>query len=247
MIRIPEFIDRARNAAGSKGNGRAWESFAGGPNPDFIVPLINGVGRFYPELTPDTRRTFAKRVIGYLDGLRYDYSQNHVEQIEEPWLARDILLDRNLYWPGYRPYIDFLNKFRTWEKFNNGLGLKDGQMVKSPFWLTLALIHPKYSSLEVRKNYYSRFGSLVDRTLDAVGAIDFELSKRSVERKRLEYEEGAKKKSEIGPLFKKKAKSQRYWDRVFEDELEESINRKDPLLHDGLRSKINERNWEVIK
>lgn len=243
--RLPEFIENARNA-GMPG-GRSYESLAGGPNPDFIMPLINGIGRIYPELSKETRNLFAKNVLNYLDGLRCDYSQSHVEDIEEPWLVRDILLDRSLYFPGYKNYADFLKKFRTWEEFNQGLGSKEGQIVRSPFWLTLALIHPKYSSLGIRKNYYDQFGPLVDRTLDALAALDYEWGKKHVERNNLNFEKRLKERANIGPLFEgsiKQTKGDGLLD--FEEELEDRIKNIDPLLHERLRKKFGERNWRAI-
>jgi len=243
--RIPEFIEKARTA-GAPG-GRAYESLAGGPNPDFILPLINGIGRIYPELSFETRKIFTINALSFLDSIRSDYSQNHVQDIEEPWIVRDILLERSLYFPGYINYVNFLKQFRTWEDFNNGLGTEEGEIIRSPFWLTNALIQPKHSSLAVRNKYYEHFGSLVDRTLDAVAALNYEWSKIHVERRHSENKERMHEEIEKGPLFEwgtRETECDFLLD--LQEEIESRINDIDPLLHESLRKKIEARNWQNV-
>jgi len=158
---LPKYIESARDVV----QDRAFvESIAGGPNPSYTVPMINVLGVVYDELPKEVRKKGLIKCMNYLDSLNYIYSQFHMEEVHDPWLFSDIIHNRNLYWCGYKEYIDILSKDPSWEEFSK---LKP----KSRFLLTLAVLRPKYCSLEIRANYIKENPGLVDKTLDGIVAI----------------------------------------------------------------------------
>lgn len=161
--KLPNFIRQARNI-----NSVLGEAYAGGPNHDWTGPMLNILGIMYPLLERDARKEGLLKCLNFLEGIRYDYSQNNVELIDEPWLVADIVINRPLYWCGYKEYIILLEKNPKWVDFSQHI-----DSAKSDFWLTLAITRPKYSSLEIRANFYRQFSDLIDRTEDAIAAIIF--------------------------------------------------------------------------
>ncbi|MBS3167011.1 hypothetical protein J4403_02280 [Candidatus Woesearchaeota archaeon] len=165
---LRSYIERIRDISSNRAFG---ESMAGGPNQDTIVPVFNVLGFVYPALDREVRKEGLRQCLNYLDGLRYDYSQNHVELIDEPWLVGDIVSNRSLYWCGYQQQTDLLKKNPIWKDF-----IKVMTNTQSEFWLAIAVAHPEYSSLEIRTNFYKLFPQLTDRTTDAMAAIVYNWS-----------------------------------------------------------------------
>lgn len=163
---LPKFIGRARNV---NEDAAFVEAIAGGPNHEWTAPMLDILGIMYPSLERDVREKGLRKCFKYLDSLRYDYSQNHVELINEPWLVGDIVLNDMFYWCGYKEYCDILEKEKTWNEFEQHI-----PKAKSQFWIALAVLRPKYSSLDVRMNFYRNYPELVDRTLDAIAGIVYE-------------------------------------------------------------------------
>lgn len=177
---LPDFIDQARNANPE----RAYEAMAGGPNQDFVAPLINAVGPLYPALPREARLPLLRKIFNYLDSLNYFNAQDHVELIHEPWLVGDILTTRPLYSPGYKTHADFLEKNRNWQEVAAQVDKS-----RSKFFFSLALIQPKISSLEVRTRFYEQFPVLLDRTLDAVAGFIIEHARNRSQRENLDLEQ----------------------------------------------------------
>jgi len=161
--KLDEFMEKVRDINPER---CFVEAVAGGPNHDWTAPMLDIVGIMYPTLDRELRTKSLIKCMSFLDGLRYDYSQNHVELINEPWLVADIVISRDLYWCGYQDYIALLNKHKDWDGLR-----KDSTRIKSDFWLTYALVKPEYSSLDIRYNYYKTYPELVDRTLDGIAGI----------------------------------------------------------------------------
>ena len=105
ITNLPQYIRRARNV---NPHADFTEAIAGGPNHDWIAPLLNIVGVVYPELKLEPRTQALNMCFNYFDGLRYDYVQNHVALLDEPWLVGDIVINRWVYRSGYQEYIDLL-------------------------------------------------------------------------------------------------------------------------------------------
>jgi len=163
---LPRFLDRIRSDVNP--GGRAIEALAGGPNHDWTIPLLNIVGTAYPNLDRDTRHEALKVCINFLDHLKYNYSQNHVELIDEPWLASDIITTRPLYNPGYEQHCKLLETHKTWKDC-----FEEIKKVRGVFWLALAVARTEYASLPVRHNFYGRFPTLMDRTQDAIATTAY--------------------------------------------------------------------------
>lgn len=156
--RLPEFVSKSRHI-----NNIAYEGMAGGPNQDWIAPMFNVLGSVYQDLNKDARKMGLQHIMNFLDHLRYDYSQNHVELIDDPWLVGDIVGNRGLYWPGVESYFTLFEKHKTWDELSVNL-----KYVKSQFFFAFAVTRPKHSSLDIRTNFYKKFPELVDKTADGI-------------------------------------------------------------------------------
>lgn len=206
--KMPEFIERARNACGE---GRmAYESYVGGPKTEWTGSILNVLGEVYPFLDKDVRQEGLKKVLNFLDGLNYSYAQDQMELVDEPWLAADVFVNRGIYWCGFQENIKLLAENRDWKDFSKHL-----DQTKSKFLLCFSVVQPKHSSLSVRKGFYEQFPELVDRTLDAVAAINYNYALDVKTRKGI----------------------------LVEDYLSESLVKYDPLFHDKIRGKILEEKW----
>lgn len=165
---LSKFIDQARDINPERS---FVEAIAGGPNHDWTAPMLDIVGTVYPSLEKDVRKEALHNCLDFLDGLRYDYSQNHVELINEPWLVGDIVITRPLYWCGFQDYCDLLAKHKTWKDT-----YPEMKNAKSAFWLAMAVVRTEFASDEVKERFYRLFPTLTDRTLDAIAGITYEHS-----------------------------------------------------------------------
>jgi len=205
--RLPEFMERVRDLNPER---YFVEAVAGGPNHNWTGPMLDIVGTVYSALDRDTRKEGLLQCMNFLNHLRSDYSQNHVELINDPWLVSDIYINQPLYWCGYEEYTDLLQKNISWNDF-----AKNTQHVKSEFWLSLAISRPKYSSLEIRHNYYKQFPDLMDRTKDGIAAI---------------INFGAEY------YYKKENIS-------MQESIDKELSGYDTLLHNDILKKIDEKKW----
>lgn len=201
------FISKARNI---NPGGMVGEAYAGGPNYDWTGPVIDMLGTIYPLLEKEVRKKGLLETLSFLDGLNYFNSQNNVELINEPWLVADIIINRPLYWPGYKQYCNLLEQNPNWIDFSQHI-----DSVKSKFWLALTITRPKYSSLDIRANFYTQFPDLIDRTGDAIATIIFNYAQQ----------ESQKNGNTIEPY------------------IEENLLDYDPHLHNNIRKKIEEKKW----
>ena len=165
---------------------------------NLIMFELNKIGLVYPNLSLESRKTNLRKALDFLSRFRYDHSQNYVEIIQEPWLVADIVISENLYWCGYERYISFLRKNQIWNKFQ-----KNSKDIKSAFWLSYTIIHPKYSSLNIRTKFYEINPVLLDRTKDAVAAIIYDRIESHRNEKNYNLEGIAKELIKYDPMFHK--------------------------------------------
>ncbi len=209
VLRLPEFIEKVREANPQ----RYYESLAGGPKPEWTGSLLDILGMIYPSLERDERESGLKQCLYFLDSIRSDYAANQVELINDPWLAADIVITRPVYWCGYKEYANFALENKTWKSFS-----KKMNCTGSYFWLAMAVTHPEYTSLDVRKNFYEQYPILMDRTKDAIAAMVAVYGGRKVAREGLELEVC----------------------------INERLVKHDSLLHDDIRLKIDEKKWVLL-
>ncbi|MEK6964414.1 MAG: hypothetical protein AABX70_08400 [Nanoarchaeota archaeon] len=202
---LGSFIARARDHGPDSAFG---EAVGGGPCEYDTAPFLDIIGELYPILEKPVRVKAFKKALSFLDGLNYFNSQNNVELINEPWLVGDILVNRMLYWPGYQLYVELLAKCPTWNDLVPHIG-----KVCSDFFLTTAVMGPKYASLDVRHGYYEHRADILDRTLDATAA------RILVGSHMLHKKEGVD----------------------IEGHVRERLVKYDPLLHSRIREKMQEK------
>jgi hypothetical protein len=208
---LPQYITEARSICGNM----AYESMAGGPNQDWVVPFFNLVGDVYPQMDWHQRSTFLEHCMNYFNGLRYDYSQNHVELIHEPWLVGDIIVTNWLYWCGHAQHTAVLEKYRKWNDFVPAM-----DNTPSAFWMAFAITRsdgekPRHASAEVQDKFYKHYPHLTDRTIDVIAAM---METRACDER---VRKGATK----------------------EQFIEQKLQGYDPRLHKRVYSKIAEHKW----
>jgi hypothetical protein len=171
--RLPEFIKRARD---TNPNRAFVEAVAGGPNQDWIVPLMNVLGECYESLERNEREQIVRHCLNYFGGLNYLYSQNHVEMLTSPLLITDILMSRWLYWPGLSKQRAFLGNPTV-----DDMVSKDQETMGS-FWVCLAIIWNDDSiTLPVRQWYYKNYPDIVEKTLSFAAAHTYFCAKGKVQ------------------------------------------------------------------
>ena len=186
--RALEKFHEAMEAVRNVNPNRAFaEAACRGPNQDWTAPILNAVGLMYPSLDRDLRQKALAKGIGFLDGLNSTVSQDNIEQVNEPWLAADILINRPYYWPGFQWYIDFFAKNKSWDDV-----ARESEKVRSDFWMVFTALRPKYSTLPLRQKIYSSFPGVVDRTLDAIAALIHDHSEHDSRKGYRPYEDGVK-------------------------------------------------------
>ncbi len=165
ILKLPEYIQKARNVNPAP----HLEAMCGGPNQDWVGPILSSIGDVYSYFEVPERTQILRLCMNYLDGLRYDYSQNHVELIDDPWLVSDIMVTRPLYWPGFQQYTNMLERHRTWKEIKGKMS-----EVRSAFWMAMAVSWKDVPSEGVRRNFHRTFPTLMDRTADGIAAITAE-------------------------------------------------------------------------
>lgn len=208
---LPLFLERVRNIGD-----RGYESFAEGPNHDWACPLLNIIGNLYPLLSEEERNLAFQNVLNYLDGINSSYAQNHLKHMHEPWLVRDIVINRWIYWPGFEEYIHFFKQDPINTEFAEKI-----LSSKSKCWFAYATIYNKeilsVQHREKRQIFYTAFPNLTDRTLDFIaarikqGAITF-----------------AEKEGQTEAKY-----------------ILEHFENVDPFVHERLKGKMYDRKWLI--
>lgn len=164
---LSKFISKARHV---NSNSSLVEAYAGGPNPGWTGPMLDIIGTVYSSFNKETRKEALLECLSFLDGLNYFVSQENVQKINDPWLVSDIIINRHLYWPGYKEYAEILGEENTWGEFLNKTNPLSND---SSFFLALSVMNMKYSSYDIRKKFYEEVPILVDRTQDAIAAFSY--------------------------------------------------------------------------
>lgn len=186
ILQLPVYLNRARDINPERS---FVEAVANGPNPDWTAPMLDIIGVAYPTLDKETRKEALLQCLGFLNGLRYDYSQMQVELINEPWLVADIVIDYPLYWCGFQDYCELLEKNRAWEQLYPQLN-----GIRSAFWFTLAIVRTEFASDTIKDNFYRLFPTLTDRTLDAIAGITHDHAEHNFKKDGTPLEEGIEKR-----------------------------------------------------
>lgn len=167
LARTSEYLDKVRAV---NSNQAYTEAIAGGPNQDWIAPILDIAGSRYAEAPKSTRKVIIQHHLGYLDKLNYTYSQDHVAMLHNPLVVRDILFNNVLYWPGYAYQKAFLQRPGvTWDDFNLFILTES----PSPVFAGLALSKAEYGSREIKDRFYKEAPDLLDGVLDLVAGITF--------------------------------------------------------------------------
>ncbi len=198
---FPDFLKRVLSAR----NGFFSWMGCGGPDPYATAPLLNVIGNIYPRLTRPVKKAALKRAIDFLDGLNYFNSQNNVGLIQEPWLIRDILINRSLYWCGFKEYTSRLEGVQTWWDFEQEFFREQEEdeaekalvlKIESFAWLAYSLfrIDAGYDLPEIRQTFAESFPEIVDRTKDFAAALaaDHAALEEVDPKKKIPYQTGVK-------------------------------------------------------
>src|SRR5581483_1397240 len=97
---MSEFLGRARNISSGGINQHYLEAIAGGPNQDYLLPIINSMGNYYAQLPKEVREVILEGFFDTYDSVNFQYIRwFHTPKVTSPELLRDICLNRGLYFP----------------------------------------------------------------------------------------------------------------------------------------------------
>src|SRR3989338_550766 len=209
----------------SSGNGFFNGTNCGGPFEWVTAPLLNVIGSIYPKLPKDVRGSALSQAMNFLDGLRYDNSQRNVELIQEPWLVGDIYINRDLYWPGSKDYVERLKGITSWQEFESRFMKEDEKGnsyldAKSLFFLAYTLSRVEDGPQEIRRTFSEIFPDIAERTKDVIAAFIHDWA---------EYEEADQKRK-----------------IPYKKGLEEGIKDYAPEWHDDIRERITQTKWVYL-
>lgn len=90
------------------------EAMCGGPHEAIPSSFYNSIGVVYPFLNRELKNKSLEKILNILDGIRSDYIQiSHTPYIREPLLISDIVIARNLYWPGMDEGQSLIKKYNN--------------------------------------------------------------------------------------------------------------------------------------
>lgn len=156
---FPKTLDNILQA----GSGFFSGKMCGGPYPGATISMLNVLGGIYPNVSKELREKVLEKAMNFLDGQNYPLSQENVGGIDEPWLVRDIILTRPLYWPGYGDYAGKLKNCETWEDVDLSF-----INIDSPFWLAYTISHNEHSTPQIKDAFSANFPEVMDRTKDTI-------------------------------------------------------------------------------
>lgn len=141
----------------------------GGPHEMVTAPLIDSVGLVYPCLDKPQREKALRSCLKFFDEQNYFLVQNNVAYINEPWLVGDIILNRPLYWCGFKELSDRLKPLATWSDWEAAFLDEQGRLdAKSVGWLSVAVGWKENASELVRRGFAERYPGIVERTKDVI-------------------------------------------------------------------------------
>lgn len=164
LVMLETYIQEARRPGPDREHQGFVEAVAGGPNPDYVVPVINVLEVTYSELEEEQRLAAFGTVLKYLDQLNFINAQGHVELMRNPHLIADITANRPHYWPGFRRYTDFLETDPEWAEVEDHFE----RLAVSPYFFALAVLRNGHASEETRERFYAEHPALIDVSLDGL-------------------------------------------------------------------------------
>jgi len=191
VTELPNFIKKATSA----GNNFFAGYGCGGPFEGVTAPLLATIGIIYQSLDRNLREEALNQCLNFLDEQNYFLAQNNIQYIDEPWLIRDILVNRSLYWCGFNEYSDKIQKMKSWSEFEKEF-LKEKEDdtfyvdAKSLFWLSMATAWKDCCNSEIRQGFAEIFPDLIDRTKDFIAGMTYTSSQNDFIKKNIPLENG---------------------------------------------------------
>ncbi|MBI4835661.1 MAG: hypothetical protein HY817_00200 [Candidatus Abawacabacteria bacterium] len=153
------------------------DAIVGGPNHTWVAWLLNSLGKVYEDLSPEVKKLALEQVVvRYLDERRSDQATNHVELIEDPALAGDIVISRPEYWPERTTLATYERAaaqgndtnitHATYERMRAAL-----DALPSPFWAARVVARKGWTSPPVQSTFYREHPVLMKSTLRALAGI----------------------------------------------------------------------------
>lgn len=178
LAMLEEYIQESRRPGPDREHQGFVEAVGGGPNPDYVVPIVNVLEATYSGLEEEQRLAAFKTVLKYLDGLNFINAQGHVECMRNPHLIADITANRPHYWPGFRRYADFLETDPDWPEVEDHFE----RIAVSPYFFTLAVLRNGHASEETRERFYAEHPALVDVSLDGLAVRMYDKALRQADK-----------------------------------------------------------------
>jgi hypothetical protein len=143
-------LDKAYTNPETGENNRSFvEIMAGGPHEAIPSSLYNSVGLIYPFLNRTLKNYSLEKILGILNGIRYDYVQiSHTSFIREPLLLSDISIIEPLYWPGMAEGERLINQAQSFGNFKKEFldlrGFFKRELINSDFIVAYSLLRKDF-------------------------------------------------------------------------------------------------------
>ena len=165
LAMLETYIEESRRPGPNREHRAFVEAVAGGPNPDYIVPIINVVGETYSGLDPEQRQAAGTVILKHLDELNFINAQGHLEQLDNSELLADILYNRPFYWPGFRVYTDFLKNDPSWAEVVGRF-----ESAPSCCLFGIAVLYQNGASAETGERFREEYPQAVDGAVTVIAA-----------------------------------------------------------------------------
>jgi hypothetical protein len=113
--------------------------------------VYNSIGAIYPLLNVENRKKVVKNTLNEFDGIRYDVvNRDYTPQIREPLLLADIIIQREIYWPGLHDEEKIWKENKSFSKIEKEVMAENGlfklDKVNSDFLVAYALMRTDFTS-----------------------------------------------------------------------------------------------------
>lgn len=226
---LPVYIDKLLGAGGNFFHGY----MCGGPCELVTAPLLDSIGVMYACLERTWREKALRKCLNFLDMQNYVLAQDNVALINEPWLVGDIIINRPIYWCGFKEYESRQKNAVVWADWRAEFIDDEGKVnANSLAWLTISTFWKDSCTPEVREGFAREYPDIVTRTQDALAGKAYAVQVWS------EYQECPMSREKINSFLAK-------FEPAFAAAVRKKIHNTGNfiLLEDTIRDYVQQKEW----